>query len=124
MWRRLFAVAAIVAAFAACETPNSQNEVRSEDAGRSSSISPSSRVPPMYPKAAADARIEGQVVVDLTVDRDGHVTEAVVVESDPPGVFDQAVLDAVLQWRYYARAEGEPDYPDPIQVAIPFRIGR
>ena len=124
MWRGLFAVSAVVVIFGACATPNDRPDGRSDSVERTSSIPPSNRVPPMYPRAAAEARIEGRVVVDLTVARNGHVVEAVVVESEPPGVFDQAVLDAVLQWRYYARAEGEPNYPDPVQVAIPFRIAR
>ncbi len=53
---------------------------------------------PAYPSAAAAARVQGQVRIEATVDRDGSVTAARVV-SGPP-LLREAALDAVQQWRY------------------------
>ncbi len=123
MWRDYLALPVPTAVFLSCSTPSADIEPPDGLVDRSSSVLATSRVFPMYPQAAVEARIEGRVVVDLTVARSGQVVGAVVVESEPPGVFDKAVLDAVSQWRYRTQTEGEPDYPDPVRVAIPFRIG-
>ena len=56
------------------------------------------RVPPAYPEFAISARIEGMVVLEATVGRDGRVEEVRVLRSVP--LLDKAASDAVLQWRY------------------------
>jgi protein TonB len=40
------------------------------------------------------------VRVRFLVQTDGTVSQVSVLESDPPDVFDQAVLDAVGGWRF------------------------
>jgi TonB family protein len=57
-------------------------------------------VPPEYPKEALQKGIRGQVRVSITVDTDGKVKSATVVNSTPAGVFDQSALDAVRRWRF------------------------
>ncbi len=62
---------------------------------------------PVYPTAAATARVQGQVTIQAEVDRDGSVASARVV-SGPPLLRD-AALDAVLRWRYHPRTvAGKP----------------
>ena len=56
------------------------------------------RVPPVYPGVAVSARIEGVVVLEATVGRDGRVEDVRVLQSVP--LLDKAARDAVLQWRY------------------------
>ena len=58
---------------------------------------------PKYPRAALAGGISGEVTVELTVGRDGHVISARVVQATPRGVFDRAALDAVKQWKYPAQ---------------------
>lgn len=66
------------------------------------------RVPPSYPARAQRAGIEGHVVVELTIGPDGAVTEAVVVESSPPKVFDESALKAARKWRFEPKkADGQ-----------------
>jgi protein TonB len=55
-------------------------------------------VPPVYPDFAVSARIEGVVVLEATVGRDGRVEDVRILRSVP--LLDQAARDAVLQWRY------------------------
>jgi protein TonB len=56
------------------------------------------RVPPVYPGVAVSARIEGVVILEATVGRDGRVEEVRVLRSVP--LLDTAAMDAVLQWQY------------------------
>lgn len=56
------------------------------------------RVPPVYPPIAVSAKIEGVVILEATVGRDGRVEQVRVLRSVP--LLDQAAKDAVLQWTY------------------------
>lgn len=55
-------------------------------------------VRPVYSKEALDARAEGIVILDASIDSDGLVSDARVVRSVP--MLDRQALDAVLQWRF------------------------
>jgi protein TonB len=56
------------------------------------------RVPPVYPPIAASAGIQGVVILEATVGRDGRVEDVQVLRS--VGLLDKAALDAVRQWQY------------------------
>lgn len=56
--------------------------------------------PPVYPLRAQHRGQEGTVKVRFLVGLDGTVSQVSVLESEPPGVFDQAVIDAVSRWRF------------------------
>ena len=56
------------------------------------------RVPPVYPPIAVSAKVEGVVILEATVGRDGRVEEVRVLRSVP--LLDNAARDAVLQWEY------------------------
>ena len=56
---------------------------------------------PDYPAVAARHSQEGQAEVRLTVDREGRVVDAVVINESPQGYgFGVAALQAVEQWRF------------------------
>ena len=55
-------------------------------------------VAPVYPAIAQSARVQGDVVIEATIDQEGKVADARVVKSVP--LLDQAALDAVRQWEY------------------------
>jgi len=57
-------------------------------------------VEPRYPAAAQRKGVSGWVEVDFTVAVDGGVKDVSVSRADPPGVFDEAAVKAVSQWRY------------------------
>jgi protein TonB len=63
-------------------------------------LMPVSRMPPVYPIAARRRGIEGWVRVRFVVDAQGDVQEVTVVESRPPGVFDDSVIRCVQGWRF------------------------
>jgi TonB family protein len=56
--------------------------------------------PPDYPQNAIAQRISGSVILEYTVDTHGETRDIHVVEATPPGVFDQAAINAVRHWRY------------------------
>lgn len=61
---------------------------------------PLKRANPKYPRAAFRKGIEGSVLLEFSVDPDGHVLAPRVVEATPPGVFERVALDAVSEWSY------------------------
>ncbi len=65
--------------------------------------------PPEYPKEAEDAGLEGAVTLQLDIDREGRVKQAVVVESAGHGFDESAVAAAKrLEFEPARRADGSP----------------
>ncbi len=56
--------------------------------------------PPSYPREALRSNTAGEVLVEITVGTDGSVTNARVVRSTPPRVFDREALNAVRRWQF------------------------
>ena len=68
-----------------------------------------SRGPLEYPSSAAKKRIKGYVIVNLLIGKDGRVELAKVIASNPAGMFDQAALRGVRNWRFApAKYKGNP----------------
>ncbi len=79
---------------------------------------------PIYPTAARQAGVEGLVVVRYDVTQEGNVINAVVAESEPAGVFDEAALAAVRSWHFNPRiVEGEPQLVEGIVSPVRFQVG-
>jgi protein TonB len=55
---------------------------------------------PAYPRGAERRGVEGYAVVEYTVSAEGDVAEANVVESQPEGIWDRAVLRAIEGWSF------------------------
>ncbi len=69
-----------------------------------------------YPPEAKAAGVEGSVVLKLTIDRDGNVSEAEVLEPAGHG-FDEAARDAALKFKFKpATRDGTP-----VPVSIKYR---
>lgn len=64
------------------------------------------KVDPEYTAEAKEARIEGQVVLDLTVGAAGGVEDVKVVERLSHGLTESAVA-AVRQWKFEPRQGGK-----------------
>jgi TonB family protein len=76
------------------------------------------KVPPTYPPAAREARVDGLVLLSVLVGEDGSVKEVRVRKSIP--LLDEAAQACVRQWRFKpARAKGEPV---AIWIALPIRF--
>ena len=71
--------------------------------------SPRQRTAPSYPAAARRDGVTGEVVLHLLIDASGAPERITVLEAQPPGVFDDAAVDAVNSWRFEpARYQGRP----------------
>jgi periplasmic protein TonB len=86
--------------------PNSAMTQMKMAAGSDSDVIPLVRIPPEYPRRAAARGREGWVQVQFTITETGTVKDAVVVNSDPKDIFDEAALKAIARWRYNPRVEG------------------
>lgn len=62
-------------------------------------------VRPHYSPQALRQRIEGIVIVELTVERDGRVSHGRVLKPLPSGLTQKAI-DAVRHWRYKPARDG------------------
>ncbi len=61
---------------------------------------PLEQPPPTFPPRLRDRGITGYVVLSLLLDENGRIIQKKVIESKPPGEFDQAALDGVSNWRF------------------------
>ena len=57
-------------------------------------------VEPIFPPEAAAQNVSGRVIVQFLVDLNGNPHDIRVVETNAPGVFDQAAINAVRRWQY------------------------
>ncbi|HCV18998.1 MAG TPA: protein TonB, partial [Alteromonas sp.] len=81
------------------------------------------KVAPVYPRRALQRGIEGFVIVEFTVTKQGAVKDVAVVEANPEGIFEQAAMDAALKFKYKPRVvNGEPAEVSGVQNRITFQI--
>jgi protein TonB len=65
------------------------------------------RVEPPYPTLAQVARIQGDVVLQAIIDKDGNIQDLALVSGHPMLV--KAAMEAVRQWRYHPyELNGQP----------------
>jgi protein TonB len=76
-------------------------------------------VAPLYPAIAQSARVQGDVVIEATIDEEGKVADARVVKSVP--LLDQAALDAVRQWEYQPSLLNGVPTPVVMTVTVKFK---
>lgn len=80
---------------------------------------PSERSDALYPPLARVAGVEGFAVVEYGIRRNGETTDPVIVDSEPPFVFEGAALRAVRSWKYRSKRNADPD--DRHMIRIVFR---
>ena len=78
---------------------------------------------PEYPQRALAREVEGWVLVSFTIAATGAVADPVVVDADPPGVFDAAALRAVMRYRYRPQiVAGVPTATPGVLLRIHFEL--
>ena len=59
------------------------------------------KVPPDFPREAVQKGIStGVVKAKLTIEADGKVSDVEIVEAEPKRVFDRAVKQALMEWKF------------------------
>ncbi len=67
-----------------------------------------SRIQPEYPEIARRARIEGIVILEAIIEKDGSVSDIKIIRKVSP-LLDQAAVRAVKQWKFEpAKINGKP----------------
>ena len=78
------------------------------------------RVDPVYPELAKRARVEGRVILIVTVDEEGRVADIKLSQGHP--LLNEAAISAVKQWRYSPTLlNGEP-VPVTATVTVFFNL--
>jgi protein TonB len=75
---------------------------------------------PDYPRAARAQEIEGQVMLEVVLDRAGAIEDEVRVVRSLP-LLDHAAIDAVKQWRFRPARDGTGQ-PVRVRMVIPVRF--
>lgn len=73
-------------------------------------LAPTVHIPPQYPPKAMMKGIEGTVIVEFTIAKDGSVFDLEIASASPPRIFNRAALKAVKRWRY------SPQHQDGVVV--------
>ena len=91
--------------------------------GLDGDVTPIVQTKPEYPARELSRGTQGWVRVQFSVTSIGTVRDAVVVDSEPDAVFDQAALKAIARWRYNPRVEnGQAVERVGLQTIIRFNI--
>ena len=77
-------------------------------------------VRPVYPPDALAARIQGVVVVEVSLDTEGRVRGARILRSIPE--LDEAALTAVRQWEFTPRDLNGIAVPVNMTVTVNFSL--
>ncbi len=81
------------------------------------------KVAPVYPRRALSRGIEGYVIVEFTVSKQGTVKDPKVIEAEPADIFNQAAVDAAMKFKYKPRVvNGEATEVSGVQNRITFQI--
>ncbi len=120
----------VVALLTGCATPTTRTTPQSAPKGWLYSppsstapitrIIPIRRVPPTYPEKAQSRREQGCVNVRFRLDSHGRPTQLRVFSSQPRGIFDQAAIRTMSQWRFRVTDE----YGHPIPIRKNFLLGQ
>ena len=77
-------------------------------------------VAPIYPASARSSGVQGDVVIDTTIDKTGKVVKMHVVSG--PVMLRGSALDSLKRWKFEpSRLDGEP-VDVQMQVTIKFRL--
>lgn len=83
------------------------------------------KVAPIYPSRAQSRGIEGWVLLQFTVTETGAVVDPIVVEAQPPGIFDESAKRAAVKFKYKPRVEnGKPIRVPNVQHLITFTMDK
>jgi TonB family protein len=79
-----------------------------------------SQVAPVYPPLAQQARIQGEVVLEAVISREGAITNLRVVSGHP--LLVDAALTAARQWKYRPTLLNGQPVEVVSQVTVPFKL--
>lgn len=81
------------------------------------------QMPPVYPFRARRMGIEGWVRVRFLVDTEGRPGSIQILEAEPAGVFEDAVVQAISGWRFEAAVKDGRRVASWVVTPIRFQLG-
>jgi len=80
------------------------------------------KVPPQYPQEAKDQHIQGVVVMEVIIDKEGNVANVQLISGHP--MLASAAIDAVKQWKYKPYLLNQIPLEVHTQVQVNFTLVR
>jgi TonB family protein len=80
------------------------------------------KVQPQYPSNAMQSRVQGQVVLQARIDKEGNVEDLTLISGDP--LLAPAALEAVKQWKYKPYLLNGQPVKVETQVVVNFTLSR
>jgi len=80
------------------------------------------RYKPPYPEQARAQRLEGVVLLRVSVDTSGRVTDANIHQGSGYAILDRAALEAVRTWRFTPARQGDRVIPATVELPIRFHF--
>ncbi|MFP4593716.1 energy transducer TonB [uncultured Ralstonia sp.] len=93
-------VEAPAAAPAPSPSPVQRDKAPEKPSGVRRGLVPLVRVEPDYPPRALASNTEGVVVARATIEADGSVSAVKIVSAQPPKLFDQEAIRALMRWKF------------------------
>jgi periplasmic protein TonB len=75
---------------------------------------------PVYPADAQEAKVQGVVIIEARIERDGTVSRARVLKSIPE--LDDAAVEAVRQWEFTPTLLNGAPVPVIMTVTVNFTL--
>jgi TonB family protein len=125
---RTWLEAAAAIGFASAESRSAQNDLDAAVAGQkfmadvvaANELGLVKSVKPIYPTKAEQSKTEGWVELDFTVAESGAVRDIAVHGASAPGVFEDAAIAALSQWRYKPVLRDAAPHPQRARIRIRF----
>lgn len=79
---------------------------------------------PLYPFDARRKGVQGSVTLRFIVTKEGNVVELSVVKGDPPGIFDDSALKAIVRWKFKPAIKDGKEVDVIIVAPLKFELNR
>jgi TonB family protein len=80
------------------------------------------KVPPSYPELAKKAGIQGKVVLNATISKEGDISNLQIVSGHPQLV--EAAIEAVKQWKYRPYLQDGEPVEVTTEITVYFTLGK
>ncbi|MDP5030609.1 M56 family metallopeptidase [Paraglaciecola sp.] len=85
--------------------------------------SPIVRIEPKYPLQAAQQKIEGSVVLQFDIEKDGSTSNIKIIKAEPDNVFGKTSIAALQKWQYKPQiVGGQAQVQRNILVQLDYRL--
>lgn len=79
-------------------------------------------IEPQYPTTALASQISGEVQLEMLVDERGAIESLLVLESSPPGIFDQAAIDAFQDKKFEPGLRNGRPVKSRLKIMVHFSV--